>query len=245
MLYPLYLNLQWFSIVTWNSEHASYACSHTISHCFWTVAPISVVLQMFSIPTTHFHTFATPIDCLWAQEYVSEHPDLFLSILNLFLNLLLIPYLPLPFSDLYHLFFDLHYSFSWILPIFNPYHLPLSYITYFHTYHQFLPIFYLFLTSLTQFSTYSHILEPLFTFFKPFHSFFDFVYPFLSPLHTSSWYWSFLTVLGLYHTLDVFPNTVNCLWMLLHVLTCFPSSSSTVFSPHNMFLSPVTHSWAP
>ena len=181
MLYPLYLNLQWFGIVTWNSEHASYACSHTISHCFWTVAPISVVLQMFSIPTTHFHTFATPIDCLWAQEYVFEHLDLFLSILNLFLNLLLIPYPPLPFSDLYHLFFDLHYSFSLILPIFNPYHLPLSYITYFHTYHQFSPIFYLFLTSLTQFSTYSHILEPLFVFFKPFHSFFDFCLPIFVP----------------------------------------------------------------
>ena len=84
-------------------------------------------------------------------------------------------------SDLYHLFFDLHYSFSRILPIFNPYHLPLSYITYFHTYHQFSPIFYLFLTSLTQFSTYSHILEPLFTFFKPFHSFFDFCLPIFVP----------------------------------------------------------------
>ena len=106
-----------------NSEH--------VSQCFWTVAPISVVVHMFPTPTTHFHTFATPIDCLWAQEYVFEHPDLFLSVLNPFSNLLLIPYPPPLFSDLYHLFFDLHYSFSRIPPIFNPYHLPLLYITYF------------------------------------------------------------------------------------------------------------------
>ena len=102
-----------------------------VSQCFWTVAPISVVVHMFPTPTTHFHTFATPIDCLWAQEYVFEHPDLFLSVLNPFSNLLLIPYPPPLFSDLYHLFFNLHYSFSRIPPIFNPYHLPLSYITYF------------------------------------------------------------------------------------------------------------------
>ena len=49
----------------------------TAYYCFWVLAPIFVVIHIFSTSTTCFQVPTMSVSCFWAQEHVFKHLELF------------------------------------------------------------------------------------------------------------------------------------------------------------------------